>query len=64
MMIIPTNDNFSAYHDKKVAVEKAKELAMSDPKGKVVIFKAISVIEPRSIEFSEKEFSESGELLV
>ena len=63
-LIIPNTENFKAFHSKKEAIEAAKDLGMQDPKGKVVIFQAVSVIEPRSIEFSEKEFSEAGELLV
>ena len=45
------------------AQEKAQALALTDPKSKVVIFEALSVVEPRRIEFATKKYTEGGELL-
>lgn len=51
------------YYKLEDAEEKARQLALTDPKAKVVIFESTMVIEPRKIEFATKRFNESGELL-
>lgn len=59
-LFIPEMD---AYFTIEQAEEKARQLALTDPSCKVVIFEAIRVIEPRKIEFATKKFNESGELV-
>ena len=61
---LPGSEECRAYHSLDDAREAAKKLALSDPKGKVMILVSERIIEPRKVEFSEKEFTPTGELLV
>lgn len=53
-------DGFYSLDD---AEAKARQLALTDPKAKVVIFVSELVVEPRKIEFATKKFNDSGELV-
>ena len=55
---------FNAYHTREQAEEQAKVLALTKPNCKCIIFESTSVVEPRSVEFSVKRYSEKGELMV
>lgn len=61
---LPGLDNIHCYFDKAQLVEKAKEMGLKSPKSKIVIFQAIAVVEPRSIEFAEKQYNDRGELVI
>lgn len=56
------DQNLNAFFDFESAKEAARKLSLKNPKGKVVIFEANMVIEPRKVEFAEKVFTSSGEL--
>lgn len=58
------NRSIKAFYSKDAAIVEAHQLALSDPKGKVVIFESMTVIEPKKVEFTQKEFNNKGELLV
>ena len=55
---------FQAYNTQEKAEEAAKALAMAHPHEKVVIFAAISMVQPSRIEFVQKEYNSAGELIV
>lgn len=61
---IPGCDPLTMYGTLDEAKEAAKHLSLAHPKGKVVIFEAVMVVEPRKVEFSEKVYNSSGELIV
>lgn len=56
-------DAAMAYHDPEAAKEAGRKLALRSSKTKVVLFEACMVIEPRKVEFAEKEYNKSGELI-
>lgn len=58
------DEPISGFFDIEQARTVAKDMAIKDPKGKVVIFEAMYVIEPRKVEFAEKSYNSSGELIV
>ena len=55
---------YKAFHDREKAMAFSKDLAVRHPQAKVMIFKAVGIIEPRKIEFAEKQYNDSGELIV
>lgn len=61
---VPGCDPLTTFGTMDEAKEAAKHLSLAHPKGKVVIFEAVMVIEPRKVEFSEKVYNGSGELIV
>jgi hypothetical protein len=62
--IFPGSDAFYGYFSEEKALEKAKEMSMGEPSGKVIVFEATVVVEPRKIEFAEKKYNSNGELLI
>lgn len=58
------NRVIKAFYTKDEAITEGHQLALSDPKGKVVILEASTVIEPKKVEFTQKEYNARGELLV
>lgn len=64
MKLMPPDGVLTAYYTMDAAEEKAKSMSLLNPKGKVVIFEAVKVVEPRKVEFAVKSFNDSGELLV
>lgn len=61
---VPGCDPLSMYGTMDEAKEAAKHLSLAHPKGKVIIFEAVMMVEPRKVEFSEKVYNSSGELIV
>lgn len=57
-------DGLKGYYKVEQALEAAKALVLKAPNAKVVIMESYSVIEPRRIDFAEKRFNGSGELVV
>lgn len=56
-------DMTMAYFDPERAKEEAQRLALRSSKGFVIIFEARTVVEPRKVEFAEKTYNASGELV-
>jgi hypothetical protein len=63
-LFLPGDGSWKGYYTLEDAREAAKKMAMSDPKGKVVILESAVVVEPRRIEFAEKTYNAAGELIV
>lgn len=61
---MPGSEVYKAFTDKGKARDFAKDLAMRNVGGKVILFEAIMVVEPRRVEFAEKAYNEGGELVV
>ena len=61
---MPGSEVYKAFTDKGKAREFAKTLAMGNVNGKVILFEAVMVVEPRRVEFAEKSYNEGGELVV
>lgn len=62
--IFSNSDGLVAFFSLEEATEFAKQLAMGNAKGKVAMFEAIQIIEPREVVFATKHYNESGELVV
>jgi hypothetical protein len=61
--IIPGVEALETHATIEEAIEAAKHMSLKNPKGKVLIFEGIRIIEPRKVEFAEKSFNSAGELL-
>ena len=61
---MPGAEVYKAFTDKGKARDHAKDLAMQNVGGKVILFEAVMVVEPRRVEFAEKAYNEGGELVV
>lgn len=62
--LLPLPDRaLKAFYTEDEAIDEGQQLALMDPKGKVVILEAKLVIEPKKVEFIKKQYNDKGELL-
>lgn len=57
-------DALNGFNTKEEAIEEGQKMVLTSPKSKVVIMESSSTVEARRIEFVNKEFNSSGELVV
>lgn len=63
-ILFAEGQNLTAFYNLEEAKEAGRKLALSSPKGKVLILETTMIIEPRRVEFAEKVYNSSGELVI